>query len=276
MTWPEVEDLLTKTDMVIIPFTAIEQHGPHLPIGTDFIAATERAKLIAQKTDVLVAPILLPGISAYHMGFPGTITLTPETVERVYFEAAQSLIHHGFRRFLFLVGHAGDQFLAPYVADRINQETPATALILNDVARPFFQRRPQATTTQARPSEPRLDRHAGTPETSAGLYLFPNLVDMSKAPKGDLTLPDHLRKMLPLVVAGDPAATEIFLAEALKPSETGKHTATREMSAVGVYGERDVKESSVERGRDEAESFTDAAVQFIERWKSLEPVGWRR
>ena len=130
MTWPEVQDLLTRTDMVIVPIASIEQHGPQLPIGTDFLAATERAKLIAQKTDVLVAPVLLPGLSPYHMEFPGTITLSSDTVQRVYLEAAQSLIRHGFRRFLFLNGHAGNQYITRLICDRINQETSATALEL--------------------------------------------------------------------------------------------------------------------------------------------------
>jgi creatinine amidohydrolase len=66
--------------MVIIPVPAIEQHGPQLPIGTDYFTGEELAKLIAQKTDVPVAPILLPGISPYHMEFPGTITLSADTV----------------------------------------------------------------------------------------------------------------------------------------------------------------------------------------------------
>ncbi|SVB66720.1 uncharacterized protein METZ01_LOCUS219574, partial [marine metagenome] len=74
MTVPEVRDLLTRTDMVIIPVTALEQHGLHLPIGTDYYSGIERAKLIAARTDVLVAPILLPGQSPYHMGFEGTIS----------------------------------------------------------------------------------------------------------------------------------------------------------------------------------------------------------
>src|SRR5215813_3269717 len=123
MTWPEVEDLLSRTGMVIVPVPAIEQHGPQLPIGTDYFTGEELAKLIAQRTDVLVAPILLPGISPYHMEFPGTITLSADTVQRVYFEAVQSLIHHGFRRILFMNAHTGNQFLTAYVADRINQET---------------------------------------------------------------------------------------------------------------------------------------------------------
>ena len=80
MTWPEVADLLTRTDMVIMPVTAIEEHGRQGPLGTDYLNGVEEAKLIAQRTDVLVAPILLPGNSPYHMAFPGTITLKPETI----------------------------------------------------------------------------------------------------------------------------------------------------------------------------------------------------
>jgi creatinine amidohydrolase len=92
MTWPEVQDLLTRTDMVIIPVASLEEHGPQTPIGTDFLNGVEEAKLIAQKTDVLVAPILLPGISPYHMEFPGTITISHDTAQRVYFEAVNSPI----------------------------------------------------------------------------------------------------------------------------------------------------------------------------------------
>ena len=117
MSWPEVQDLLTRTDMVIIPIASLEEHALHLPIGTDFLNGNERAKLIAQKTDVLVAPILLPGSSPYHMGFPGTITLKAETIQEVYFEAAQSLIQHGFRRFLLLNSHGGNQYITKYIAE---------------------------------------------------------------------------------------------------------------------------------------------------------------
>src|SRR5437868_1429652 len=100
MTWPEVEDLLNRTDMVIIPVPSLEQHDPQTPIGTDFLSGVERAKLIAQKIDILVAPVIIAGSSPYHMGFPGTITISTETLEKVYFEATQSLIRHGFRRIL--------------------------------------------------------------------------------------------------------------------------------------------------------------------------------
>jgi hypothetical protein len=95
---------------------------------------------------------------------------------------------------------------------------------------------------------------------------------MSKAGPNSLELPEHLRKMLPEVIAGDRTATTVFLAEGLKPKATGKHTSTREMTATGVWSERDTREASAAQGRDEAESFIAAAVKFIDRWKALKPM----
>jgi creatinine amidohydrolase len=267
MTWQEVRDLLTRSDMVLIPVPSIEQHGPQTPMGTDFYAGVEEAKLIAQRTDVLVAPILLVGQSPYHMEFPGTLTLSSETLQRVYFEAAQSLIHHGFRRFLFLNSHAGNQYMTRFVVDRINQETPAVAIDLGDGVAAVSGRRGAAASAPAE----KFDRHGGVGETSRAMYLFPTLVQLDKSQQISLTLPPHMAAMLPQVVAGDPAASLVFLAEGLKPKDTGKHTATAEMSTTGVWSERDPHEATAEQGRRATESFVDAAVRFIEKWKALRP-----
>jgi len=236
-----------------------------LPAGTDYLSGLERAKLIAQKADALVVPVLLPGLSPYHMELAGTISLSHETLQRVYMEAAQSLIRQGFRRILFLNSHVGNQHVVAYIVDRINLETAATAFDLSAVFSTLLPSRTVRPTTK-------FDRHAGVGETSSGLYLFPNLVDMSKAGPNTLTLPDHLSRLLPQVLGGDSVSSQIFLAETMKPKETGKHTSAREMSATGVVSERDTRESSLEAGRTEAESFINAAVAFIEKWKTVRPV----
>lgn len=266
MTSPEVRELLTRTDMVILPMASLEQHGLQGPIGTDFLSGLERAKLIAQKTDVLVAPILFPGNSPYHSAFPGTISLPAETIQLVFFQAAQSLIAQGFKRFLILNSHAGNAAIAQYVVDRINQETPGIAVELDAAAQPFLTRAPR--------QEPRaFDRHAGVSETSRSLYLTPSLVNLAAGRTAPLTLPPHLQKMLPDVVAGDPTATRVFLAEALKSEKTGKGTSTREMTETGVWSALDVKAATAERGREETDASVNAAVAFIERWKALRPLG---
>ena len=273
MTRPEVEDLLTRSDMVIIPVGALEQHGTHLPMGTDYLNGEERAKLIAQRTDVLVAPILLPGLSAYHMEFAGTVTLPSTLIQEVYVEAAKSLIRHGFKRFLILNAHGGNDATTTFIVDRINQETAGIAVKLNDVVGPFMDR----TASRTLPREkPMLDRHSGTGETAESLYLIPELVDLKGVRAATLTLPPHLEAMLPAVVAGDPTATAVFLAEGLKDSATGKGTSAAEMSTTGVWGVVDPAEASLERGRIATEAFVDAAVAFIARWNELRPPGTGR
>jgi creatinine amidohydrolase len=171
----------------------------------------------------------------------------------------------GFRRFLLLNSHGGNQMITRYVADRINQETVGIAVELGEAAQPFLSR------TRGRTSEV-FDRHAGVGETSTSLYMFPNLVNMSAARTATLTMPEHMEKMLPQVTAGDPTATRVFLAEGLKAKETGKHTSTREMSTTGTWGLRDPNEASAEAGQRETEAFVDAAVKFIDQWKQLRPM----
>ena len=277
MTWPEVEDLLTRTDMVIIPVGALEQHGPQGPIGTDFYNGVAQAELIAQKTDALVAPILMPGNSPYHMGFPGTITLSSETLERVYFEAAQSLIKHGFRRFVFLNAHGGNAATTRFIVDRLNHETSATAVDLDQANQPFMTEAHLPASLRAElqklPNVVGFDHHAGVSESSQSLYLIPSLIDMKRAPPArPLTLPPHLEAMLPRVDTADRTTTLIFLSEALKAKDTGKHTSTREMTSTGVWSEADPSLASAARGKAQVDAFVSASVQFIDTWKRLEPM----
>lgn len=271
MTVPEVQDLLTRSDMVIIPVASLEQHGLHLPIGTDYLNGVERAKLVAQEVDVLVAPILLPGQSPYHMGFEGTVTLPSTLIQEVYVEAAKSLMRHGFKRFLILNAHGGNAATTRFIVDRINQETEGIAVDLGAVLGPF--RSPSSDSAAAPPEPAVFDRHGGTGETSSSLYLIPELVNLAAAVPAEITLPDHLQAILPDVVAGDPTALAVFLAEGLKDEATGKGTSAAEMSTTGVWGVRDPAEGTAERGRRMTESFVDAAVAFIRRWNELRPPG---
>ncbi len=271
MTVPEVQDLRSRSDMVIIPVASLEQHGLHLPIGTDYLNGVARSQLIAQQADILVAPILLPGQSPYHMGFEGTITLPSTLVQEVYVEAVKSLIRHGFKRFLVLNAHGGNRAITTFIVDRINQETEGIAVDLGAVLGPFQDQESVEGSTQVSPSEPVFDRHGGTNETSTSMYLIPELVDLAAAINAELTLPEHLEAMLPEVVAGDPTALAVFLAEGLKDASTGKGTSSAEMSTTGVWGERNPRESTVERGRVSTEVMVNAAVAFIARWNELRP-----
>jgi creatinine amidohydrolase/Fe(II)-dependent formamide hydrolase-like protein len=109
-------------------------------------------------------------------------------------------------------------------------------------------------------------------ETSSTLYLAPSVVSLAEARPATLTFPPHLTRMLPQYVAGDRAVNLVFLAEGLKPKETGKGTSAAEMSTTGVWSERDPRDATAEQGRQSTEAFVEAAVAFIERWKELRPI----
>ena len=115
-----------------------------------------------------------------------------------------------------------------------------------------------------------FDRHAGVGETSAYLYLTPSLVDLSAERQAKVTLPPDIQ---PLVEAGDPTATQVFLAEGLKAEATGKHTLTREMTDTGSGSRRNPSAATAASGKAQVDAMVSASVQFIERWKQLRPVG---
>lgn len=269
MTVPEVRTLLERTDMVILPVGALEQHGNQLPIGTDYLNGVERAKLIAQEADALVAPILMPGQSPYHMGFEGTITLPSTLIQEVYVEAAKSLMEHGFKRFLILNAHGGNRAITTFIVDRINQETSGIAVDLAAAAAPFMA----PTQADASPGTPPFDRHGGVGETSNSLYLTPDLVDLEAGRAAELSMPTHLESMLPAVRSGDPTALLVFLAEALKDARTGKGTSSADMSSTGAWSELDPRDATAARGERVTRRLVDASVAFIRRWEELRPSG---
>ncbi|MFC1732045.1 creatininase family protein [candidate division KSB1 bacterium] len=257
MSWYEVEQALKTTDMAIIPVGSIEQHGKHLPLCTDTYAAIERMKLLAQKTDVLVAPAVYAGLSEHHMGFPGTLTLSPATFEAVVFECAESLIRHGVRKIMIFNGHGGNSVSVANIIQRINQETEASAVSLNDIQVPDEQE------TEAIP----FDWHAGVNETASMLYLTPGLVDMNLAEKPVLTLPEIVERVNRSGNENIQAVSSTFL---FRPLSTGKKGSSREMSNIGVFTSGDPRTATAELGKKRIDAFIDAAVEFIEAWKAID------
>jgi creatinine amidohydrolase len=260
MTWQEVEEALKTTDMALIPVGSVEQHGRHLPLGTDIFAAIEMAQLIARKTDIIVAPVSILGYADYHMGFPGTMTLTPETFEAVLFEGVQSLVRHGFKRFLIYTGHGGNNTSITKVIHRINHQTGATAISLNAIQLPPLEG----------VEEVQLDWHAGVSETSKMLYLTPSLVQIEKAEKPELTLPPAAQK----AIFSMPSAKDVesfVQAITFLPEKTGKRATTRDMTSNGVITTGDPKTATAERGKKEVDLFVNAAVKYIEAWKKIGP-----
>ena len=105
-SWRELdEQRQAAKNVVIIPVGSTEQHGNHLPLGTDTMVAMMLAEDAAQQTGVVVAPPLWFGWSPHHMVLPGTITIRPEILTELLYDVIQSLQAHGFRKFIVINGH---------------------------------------------------------------------------------------------------------------------------------------------------------------------------
>jgi creatinine amidohydrolase len=258
MSWLEVEEALTRTDVALIPVGSIEQHGKHLPLGTDFLAAQEACKLIAQRTDVLVVPVVMAGLSPHHLGFPGSLTLSPETFERVIFETVQSLIHHGIRKVAFYNGHGGNSTSVANVINRINNTTVAAAVDLGEIELPARQSPYPA---------PALDYHAGVGETSWMLYLTPALTDMSRAENPRLTPPPQAQAAMETMTGANASvAATLYL---FRPEKTGKNAASHQISSNGVFTTGDITTATAAQGKFRLEQVVEGAVRFIEEWKRI-------
>lgn len=259
MTWTDVEEYLKTNDIVIIPLGSTEQHGPHLPLGTDFFLATDMAKMISARTGVLVVPVVLSGYSVYHSGFPGTLSLKPETMEDVLFETAEMLVKYGFRRIMFLNGHGGNRIVEDKVIHRINHKTEAIALAIGF-----------GSSSQTGEEQPKdwFDQHAGVDETSIMLYLKPELVRMERAEKPKVRFTPQMQKYL-LRARKNPELMGIFWNLLATPEGTNKGGASHQISSNGVWSFSDPKDATEELGERTVTKVVENAVKFIEAWKQV-------
>lgn len=186
MTWKEVERKLKETKSAIIPFGSTEEHGHHLPLSTDYQVAYEIAKRVADRTSALVAPPVCYGICRRGGSFPGTITISFDTLRSLAIDIVESLYSQGLRNIIFLPGHLGSAQLVSLELSA--QELLNRHLDLNIA----IARLPEIL---ARLPVGLIDEqfgHAGEVETSIMLTLSPQQVQMEKAASETPQFPSHL------------------------------------------------------------------------------------
>jgi creatinine amidohydrolase len=108
VTQPEIAAQFKRHPLVILPTGSVEQHGPHLPTGTDTFAANVISHALAERMDGLVLPNPGFGVTPMHMPFEGTITLTPDTYIRLVTEICASTAKHGAKYLLIVNWHEGN------------------------------------------------------------------------------------------------------------------------------------------------------------------------
>lgn len=128
LTQPEIAEQFQKNPLVILPTGSVEQHGPHLPAGTDSFVAEMIAEALAARMDGLVLPGPTVGVTPMHMPFEGTVTFTPETYMRVVTEICASTAVHGAKSLLIVNWHEGNIPSLAIAAEDLHRKHGMTVL----------------------------------------------------------------------------------------------------------------------------------------------------
>lgn len=169
LSWPEVTAALAVDDLVIVPVGSTEEHGPHNPLGTDWLLAQALANETGRKAEALVAPVVPVGNALYLTEFPGTLALDPELLADLIFDIGAGLAAHGARRLVFINGHGGNSAPIRMAANRLFWELGVFC-----TATEWWTLLPEV-------SPYNTHDHGGKSETSLMLHIHPGMVDMAQA-----------------------------------------------------------------------------------------------
>ena len=183
MTWVEVKaEINGGRDTVIVPLGSTEQHGRHMPLGTDTVLGDEIGRGLAERLEAFLAPTVRFGCSEHHLFFPGTISLSRETFQRVVIDVVKSLSRHGFRRIVLLPTHGGN--FKPLAETLAELEPVENVKILAITDLEGFARTAFESSGNFGVDATKSGIHSGEWETSLMLALRPAQVKMDQAVEG--------------------------------------------------------------------------------------------
>jgi len=173
MTTRDFADAKTEDWVAVLPIAAIEQHGPHLPVGVDALIADGMVACavdaMPEDVPVVFLPVQQVCKSNEHIEFPGTLTLDWETAIKSWLQIGESVARAGVRKLVIITSHGGNVAPMEVVARELRQThgmaVATTAWTRLNSARPYTY-----------PDGPMIDIHGGLSETSMMLALYPDLV----------------------------------------------------------------------------------------------------
>lgn len=184
LPWPAVcEAAQREGSTVVWPVGSLEQHGPHLPLGTDALFADRVVEAVIQAlpTDLPIwrLPVQQIGFAPEHKGFPGTISLRAEQLLHLVDTVGAELARCGFRRLVVMNGHGGQIGLLEAAARQLRASHPSLAVLPC-----FLWRGPEDLAAHICEPERSQGLHAGLAETSLMLHLAPHLVGSERQADG--------------------------------------------------------------------------------------------
>jgi creatinine amidohydrolase/Fe(II)-dependent formamide hydrolase-like protein len=242
LTWPAAEERLRDVDIALLPVGALEQHGPHLPLDTDAFDAFHLAKEVASRCSEprpLVLPLIPYGVSYHHEDFPGTISISNDSLSRLIYDIGTSAARNGIKKLIIINGHGGNTPSLQFAAQMINRDTQIFTCVdtgeTSDVDLAGLCETPN-------------DAHAGEIETSTALAVRSELVRMDEA------------------VSFVPEFSTHYLDFSSRRSVEW-YTRTAKISTSGVFG--DPSKASAEKGKRMWEVMIKNLVELVEHIKDL-------
>jgi len=215
LTMQEFQAAVARNPWLILPVGTTEEHGPHLPLGADTVQAERIAAAVAERTGALVAAPIPYGLCRTTRNFPGTISISYETVERLTVEILQGFAAQGLRRFLVFSGHAGGAHMVALRQAALRLvEADGNLTILTcctgDFVPPFLA---EYGITR--------DGHGGAAETSLMLALEPEAVRGEPPRASRPEFPPfqalaHPERLFPSGLMGDASKASAAVGERLK------------------------------------------------------------
>jgi creatinine amidohydrolase len=178
LSWPEIRDLAASDPVVVLPVGTTEQHGPHLPLATDYLTAGSIARRAVEEVypQALVMEAVPYSFNEHHMDFPGTIHIDVHTIIDYVAAIGTSVAHHGFRHIVLFNGHGSNVPFLDVAARMITNRTSAICALVS-----WWSLLTKEDLAWRESSFPGGMAHGCEAETSLLLHLVPELVDMSKA-----------------------------------------------------------------------------------------------
>lgn len=173
LTQPEAAQALAG-GTAILATGSVEQHGGHLPLGTDAFAALTVAERVAARIGAPILPVSPVGVAPYHMVWPGSLSLSPRTFISLLVDVCAGLARAGVSRVLIVNWHEGNTPSIRLGADEVQRRHPLRVVVAEA----------HVITSSLFPDEMEFT-HAGAMETAAVLAYRPSLVDLARMTPGD-------------------------------------------------------------------------------------------
>lgn len=250
----QIKEFITRNKVLLLYFGSIEQHGPHLPVGTDYICIEKRVVEIAKMSESICFSPIKIGYSFNHIGMTGTISISASLYIEVIKSICLQLLDQGWKKILIFSGHNGNWDSLRVATQSVKENFPDAQIIL-------AQGYPKMNSSHNKSRFfTNFDLHAGVVETAMINYYRPDLVDIMNLPSSNNNIPEKIKKII------DKEKMDMIdelLISGLVPQHTNK------ISRNGIWGRNNISEYRKIPVKEAMEAYIKFYVELINRWERL-------